>query len=259
MQRRVPIKKFRQLQWDIRYNFTNVLLKEGVFNSVSKDLTVYIRERTGKSELRGILVHDNRNASKPATLIAQRGVMVQTLIGARVLMFEGNRQEVDRETGKLSILYFDRYSFDLGGISNKPNARFREPRERSVVDLLRIERKDVGNPKDYGKFVVEAHQRLALPANSLGFSLIAFLSIMLGEFSRRGNLLKVLTATGIFVLLQVTDLGLINVSARNFNLIPLIYLATFGPILISMFLLIYRPRLNFGSRKSHSAEQTAIN
>ena len=60
-------KTFRNLQWDIRYNLANIILKEGVFNSFAKDITVYVRERAGEKELRGLLVHDARNKGKPIT------------------------------------------------------------------------------------------------------------------------------------------------------------------------------------------------
>ncbi len=173
-------QKFRDLQWDIRYSFSHVLLREGVFNSITKNITVYIRERTGNAELKGLLIHDNRNKSKPATVIAERGVMVESPSGARVIMFDGNRQEKDAASGKLSILYFDRYSFDLSGVSHKPASRYREPRERMVGELLALKMEDVGNPKDFGRLVVEVHQRLSSPINALGFALIAVVALTLG-------------------------------------------------------------------------------
>ena len=234
-------QKFRELQWDIRYSISKVLLKEGVFNTISDKITVYIRERSGESQLSGLLIHDSRDKQKPATVIAGRGAMVQTPSGARVLMFDGSRQVIDSNTGKLSILYFDRYSFDLGGAVNKPKLRFREARERPVDELLNLKKSDLGNLKDYGKFITEAHQRLALPVNALGFALIAYLFVMLGGFSRRGQLAKMIGASTVFVGLQVLDLSLVNLTAKNLNLIPAIYAAAAGPALLAFLLLIVQP------------------
>ena len=234
-------KMFREMQWDIRYSISKVLLKEGVFNTISDKITVYIHERSGESELNGLLVHDSRDKQKPATVIAERGAMVQTPSGARVLMFDGSRQVIDSNTGKLSILYFDRYSFDLGGAVNKPKLRFREARERPVEELLNLKKSDVGNPKDYGKFITEAHQRMALPVNALGFALIAYLFVMFGDYSRRGQLAKMIGASALFVGLQVLDLSLINLTAKNLGLIPAIYAAAAGPALLAFLLLIVQP------------------
>lgn len=243
---------FREMQWDIRYSISKVLLKEGVFNTISEKITVYIRERSGESELSGLLVHDSRDKQKPATVIAERGTMVQTPSGARVLMFDGSRQVIDSNSGKLSILYFDRYSFDLGGAVNKPKLRFREARERPVEELLNLKKSDVGNLKDYGKFITEAHQRMALPVNALGFALIAYLFVMFGDFSRRGQMAKMVGASALFVGLQVLDLSLINLTAKNLSLIPAIYAAAAGPTVLALLLLIVQPSPRLFARRGES-------
>ncbi len=233
---------FRNLQWDIRYSFSHILLKEGVFNVISDHITVFVRERSGESELRGLLIHDSRNKNKPATVIAEKGVMVKTSSGARVVMFDGNRQIIDKKTNKLSILYFDRYSFDLSSVTPKPEERFREARERMVDELLDLKIEDVGNPRDFGKFKVEGHQRLTMPINTLGFALIALVCLLLGDFSRRGQVKRILLASVIFVSLQITNLGLINISAKNLQLVPLLYASIIAPVFILLFLLLLHPR-----------------
>jgi len=233
---------FRNLQWDIRYSFSHILLKEGVFNVISDHITVFVRERSGESELRGLLIHDSRNKNKPATVIAEKGVMVKTSSGARVVMFDGNRQIIDKKTNKLSILYFDRYSFDLSSVTPKPEERFREARERMVDELLDLKIEDVGNPRDFGKFKVEGHRRLTTPINTLGFALIALVCLLLGDFSRRGQVKRILLASVIFVSLQITNLGLINISAKNLQLVPLLYASIIAPVFILLFLLLLHPR-----------------
>ena len=233
---------FRNLQWDIRYSFAHVLLKEGVFNSISDKITIFIRERKGRSELRGILYHDATKIDKPVTIIAERGVLTKSRDGARVTVFEGNRQEIQKKNKNLSILYFDRYTLDLSGFTPKPNNRFREARERMVDELLELKIQDVGNPLDFGKFKVEAHQRLTTPMNTLTFTLVAILCLLLGDFSRRGQANRIILASIIFFTLWVGNLGIISVSAKNLQLIPFIYLSTFGPILIMLILITLNPR-----------------
>ena len=234
---------FRDLQWDVRYSFTNILLREGVFDTISNTTTVYIRERTGRDELRGLLIHDTRDPDKESTIIAERGAVADTPSGPRVLMFDGNRQELNLKTGKLSILYFDRYSFDLGGASQKPDDRFREPRERSTGELLFLSKDDVPNPSDFGRFVVEVHQRLSLPLSALGLGLTAFVFIIYGEYSRRGQAIRIVNAAAAFVILQVCQLGLINLAAKNLSLIPFLYIFALLPVVVPIAILIYNPKL----------------
>ncbi len=233
---------FRNLQWDIRYNYAHVLLKEGVFNIISSNTTVFIRERVGESELRGILYHDTRKPNKPVTFIAERGVLTKSAAGARVIAFDGNRQELDKKTNRLSVLYFDQYTLDLSGFTPKPENRFREARERMVDELLALKIQDVGNPKDFGKFKVEAHQRLTTPINTFVFALIGLSCLLLGDFSRRGQVNRIMLAAAVFISFWIGNLGLISVSAKNLQLVPLLYASTIVPVVILLLLLFFHPR-----------------
>jgi len=238
-------QKFRDMQWDIRYSLSHILLKEGVFNTASKNFTIFVRERSGEAELKGLLAHDTRKKNKPVTYIAERGAMIKTPTGARVVMFEGIRQEIDKKTNKLSSLYFDRYSFDLGGVTPKPEKRYREARERMVGELMALKKKDVGNPKDFGKFKVEGHQRLSTPLNVIAYILLALACLLLGDFSRQGQLKRILLASVAFIGFQIVGLGLINLGAKKLSLIPLLYVEAILPSLILLLLLVIQPRVSF--------------
>ena len=124
-------QKFRELQWDIRYNYSHILLREAAFNSIGDGITVYVRQRTNDGQLLGLLVHDQRNKDRSFTLMASKGAMVETDEGARVVMFNGNRQSVDKKTNKLSILYFDRYVFNMAAGLAKIGDSYRKPGERT--------------------------------------------------------------------------------------------------------------------------------
>ena len=233
---------FRNLQWDIRYSFAHVLLKEGVFNSISDKITIFIRDRKGQSELRGILYHDTTKIDKPVTIIAERGVLTKGTEGARVTVFDGNRQEIQKKNNSLSILYFDRYTLDLSAFTPKPSSRFREPRERMIDELLELKIQDIGNPKDFGKFKIEAHQRLTMPINTFVFTLVALVCLLLGDFSRRGQTNRIILASVIFFTLWVGNLGIMSISAKNLQIIPFIYAYTLAPILVLLLLLILNPQ-----------------
>ena len=171
--------------------------------------------------------------------------MIKTPTGARVVMFEGIRQEIDKKTNKLSSLYFDRYSFDLGGVTPKPEKRYREARERMVGELMALKKKDVGNPKDFGKFKVEGHQRLSTPLNVIAYILLALACLLLGDFSRQGQLKRILLASVAFIGFQIVGLGLINLGAKKLSLIPLLYVEAILPSLILLLLLVIQPRVSF--------------
>ncbi len=226
-------KKFRELQWDIRYNYSHILLREGAFNQVTDGITVYVRQRTNDGQLLGLLVHDQRDKDRPFTLMAAKGAMVQTDQGARVVMFNGNRQSVDRKTNKLSILYFDRYVFDLAASPQNVGERFREPRERTLDELFNIQQAEPKmNAREYGKFIVEGHKRLTSPLSAVGFALIALACLISSSFSRRTQTRQVVLAIAIMVAVQGGALGAENLVAKNLDLIPLLYGLALAPIIL---------------------------
>ena len=51
--------------FDIRADIGSAILREGAFTTPSDGLTVFIRELSQSGEIRGILVHDNRNPDRP--------------------------------------------------------------------------------------------------------------------------------------------------------------------------------------------------
>ncbi|MDG2033684.1 MAG: LptF/LptG family permease, partial [Rhodospirillales bacterium] len=237
-------KTFRNLQWDIRYSLAHIVLKEGVFNIFSDSITVYLRERSSRNELKGLLVHDSRDKDRPVTYHAESGTLVEAGNGAKVILLRGNSIFIDKKNPQLGrVVFFDRHTLDLTNIVNKPTIRFREARERGVAELLTLKKSDVGNPKDFGKFVVEGHQRLAMPLTVLSFALIGLVMLLRGDLSRRGQLKRILAAVGIFIVLMSINLGLINLSVKNLSLVPVIYIANALPIALALILLTFPGRI----------------
>ena len=234
-------RMFRELQWDIRYNYSHILLQEGAFNNVSKNVTVYVRERTKDGQLHGILVHDGRDAEKPSTVMASRGALIESEGSSRVIMFEGNRQAMNKKTNKFSILYFDRYTIKLDRTEEQAAVRYREPRERTLQELFDIDQDKILNDRDYGKFVVEAHKRLISPVFAACFTLIGLACLISGGVSRSGQSGRIALAAAIVIGFQALALGLENISARRLELIPLMYIGAGLPLILGYILMLRRP------------------
>lgn len=233
---------FRELQWELRNSMSHLLLREGAFNELGSNVTVYVRERTQEGQLLGILVHDETDAERPVTLMAQRGALIEVDGSARVIMFKGNRQVVEPTTGKFSMLYFDRYTHDVPIKTGSDVRRTPEARELMVPELLHPETTPGLNPQDFGKHIVEGHQRLISPFLSLSNALAALMFLTAGQFSRRGQAKRVLLAIGGVILLQVASLGLANVAAKNLSLLPLLYIGTLIPIPVCSFFMTWHPK-----------------
>jgi lipopolysaccharide export system permease protein len=229
---------FREFQWEIRNRVAAFLLQEGVFNQVSDAMTVYVRSRDPDGTLRGILVDDARDKNAPATILAERGRLVEGPTGPRVLLFNGSRQQIDRQTGRLDMLTFGQNVVDLSQNDQADSARLKDMSEVSLGELLDPHPE---NAQDIPKWIAEAHKRLAGPLTGVSFTMVALVSVLSGAFRRHGSLARPLVAVGVVVGLLAMGLAVGNLAARDNALLPLIWINAAAPGLICAWLLFARP------------------
>ena len=89
-----------------------------------------------------------------------------------------------RRAGKLKVLNFEKYTFDLSQFDKQTNARFIEASERYLGELFNPE-STVGD-KQRKKFFSEAHSRLSVPLYCIVFALIGVVALVGGSFNRKG-------------------------------------------------------------------------
>jgi lipopolysaccharide export system permease protein len=229
---------FREFQWEIRNRVAAFLLQEGVFNQVSDAMTVYVRSRDPDGTLRGILVDDARDKNAPATILAERGRLVEGPTGPRVLLFNGSRQQIDRQTGRLDMLTFGQNVVDLSQNDQADSARLKDMSEVSLGELLDPHPE---NAQDIPKWIAEAHKRLAGPLTGVSFTMVALVSVLSGAFRRHGSLARPLVAVGVVVGLLAMGLAVGNLAARDNALLPLIWINAAAPGLICAWLVFARP------------------
>lgn len=232
---------FRKYQFEIRNRVAAFLLQEGVFTPVSDDLTVYVRARDPDGLLRGILIEDTRQRNNPATILAERGRLIGSEGTPRVLLFNGSRQEIDRQTGRLNVLTFAENAIDLSHGVRGEEQRFRDMNEMSVGELLHP---PVGMvlERDIPKLRVEAHRRLASPLSAVSFTLVGLVAVLMGTFRRHGGLIRPALAVLSVVGLLAAGLLLVNLAAKQLALIPLIWVNTLAPGLLCAWAL-FGPQL----------------
>jgi len=243
----LSFREFKDRQVTIRKDFSAVLLQEGVFTEISKGITVFVRERGAKGELLGIFVHDGRNPEKPVTMMAENGALVRTDEGPQVIMINGNRQEVSKDSGKLSLLYFDRYSLDVRSVDSTLEKRWREPKERFLGELFYPDMTDVNNQFNAAKLRAEGHQRLTLPIYALTFTVIALAALLSGGFTRRGLGKRITMAILLIIAIQAGALGFTNLAARFPWMVPLVYLNAILPLVGGGYVLFSRRKRPSGA------------
>jgi lipopolysaccharide export system permease protein len=228
-------RAFKDLQFEIRNRFVSALLQEGTFTTISDKLTIYIAGRDSRGQVTGLLINDDRNPQQPVTLLAERGAFADEGDGSRIIMVNGSRQSFNRATGKLSVLTFDRYTLDLNMLKGAPEVRWRDAEERFLPDLFwppaQLDR------ATRNSFLVEGNQRIVIPLSLFSFVMIPLACLLPGEFSRRGQLRRVLLAIGLAFLFQAADLAIKNLAGRHVAAIPLMYLIDLLPLAVGFGIL----------------------
>ncbi|GGB50692.1 LPS export ABC transporter permease LptF [Tistrella bauzanensis] len=237
----VPVfaRDFRELQLSIRSDVAAVLLQEGRFNTPVSGLTVFVRERLPSGELAGILVQDERDRDLPVTMMAARGGIVPTETGQRIVLVDGNRQERSGD-GRVSFLYFDRYTVDLALVAGDAAPTIPDRRERFIGELLTPE--EGLPPKFRAELRGELHQRLAWPLYNIAFTLIALGPLLSGEFSRRSRWTRVAVATVAMIVVQLTGLTLTSAVVTSPTAAVPLYLIIIGASVVALGLML-RPQI----------------
>jgi lipopolysaccharide export system permease protein len=233
----VANRAFKDLQFEIRNRFVSSLIQEGTFTTVSDKLTFYIRNRDDHGDVLGLLINDSRDPQRPVTILAERAAFIDTLAGSRIVMVNGNRQQFDPQTGKLSVLTFERYTLDLDSLQDAPVVRFREAQERFLGELF-FPPPGIDPLLRHG-FIVEANQRILIPLSVLSFALIPLACLLPGEFNRRGQLKRVILAVVAAFVFELTELGINDLAARFAPVIPLTYAIVLLPSALGLAILLH--------------------
>lgn len=235
-------RNFKDMQLDARHSYISALIQEGVFNSVGRQVMVYVRGRDEEGALVDLLLHDQRDRDRPVTLTAERGALVRDGEegGLRVLLLRGTRQEVDRKTGEISMLSFDQYIVDLDSFTSGRRERGRSPEERFLSELINPTAADLEEKGFREELMAELHQRLTMPLYPLSFTLIGLVALVSGNFSRRSQPWRIVTAAGAIGVLQGLGLTFEDVTSRAGDTWPLMYLCPLLPIVVCLLILSRR-------------------
>ena len=229
------LNEFKQFQWEIRNRLAAFLLQDGVFTPLSDKLTVYIRSRDQDGTLHGILVDDARDPTAHATILAERGRLIDGPDGPRVLLLDGSRQEIDHQTGRLDVLTFKQNEIDLAEATKDEATR---PADMSEVPLADLFDPHPVFARDRPKWIAEAHKRLSAPLTTLSYAMVGLFSALGGMFRRHGGVARPLVTVGGMVLLLAFGLAFSSLGSRDNSMLFLVWLHATVPGIVCAWLLL---------------------
>jgi lipopolysaccharide export system permease protein len=208
---------------DISADIGAALLNAGEFQTPAKGLTVFIHQMSNNGQISGILVHDNRDAQRPITYIAQRGVMAQTQGGNRLIMYDGTVEQSAAGGAQLSVLTFKNYSFNLDQFSGPARITLRKTSERYLGELLNPPERNVA-PAIRTAWLAEAHNRLSQPLYCLAFAMIALAAILRGRRQRGALAMRLTGASLAAAAVRIAGYGVSGPASSHPSLFVLFYL-----------------------------------
>jgi len=229
------IAHMQALRKEIRAQYAHLLFREGIFNTVGQNLTAYVRQRAADGRLVGLMVHDTRqvrDGGPSVTVIARSGNIVSENEGQKIIVYDGSRQEHDQQTGKFSRLDFKQYTLDIPAADDSGGKRWQEPDERTIGQLTGGE-----NAIQSAMFRAEIHRRFSTPLLMLSFGLIGAASLLLGSFSRSGQMPLVGFAALSALFLQGIYLAAFSMAKTSMLGCMLLYVISGTPILIALYCL----------------------
>lgn len=231
-------QKFRALEWSVKNNLTQAVFREGEFTPLNETITVFIDKHESDGSVSGIFVSDESKPGIKITLTAEKGRMVQTPKGPRILFINGVRQEINKKTFKFNMLSFTRYTADFNsgsGIKRKAQAA----REKTFMQLIHASEDKTLAPQDVRKYVVEGHRRILYPFLNIILGLIACTGLLISNFNRRGQIKIISIEIVCMILIVGNDLALTNLAGRSLYFVPALYANYFIPLLVCLYLLIF--------------------
>ncbi len=231
-------KAFNELEWQVKNDVSHLMFREGEFTTMQNNLTVFITTHEKDGSISGILVNDERNPKTKVTLSAEKGRIVYTEKGPRIIMINGVRQEISRTGSQFSSLSFDRYSVDFGTVGSK-KAKETGAREKSLWELLTAKKDTNLTPKEVNRYIVEGCRRILTPLYNLLFALVACTGLLVGNFNRRGQTKLISVSIVSMVIIQAGDLAFGNISVKHLYFLPLLFINFFIPLTICIYMLLF--------------------
>lgn len=228
---------FNDLEWKVKNNVSHLMFREGEFTTLQPGLTVFIATHDDDGSVGGILINDERNPAQKSTISAEKGVIVQTEKGPRIILVNGNRQEINQKNGRFSSVSFEKYSIDFGLKETKAR-RKNSVRVRSFTELMNsLEDSSLPQNERY-KWFVEGNKRITTPLLALVYSLIACTGLLISNFNRRGQTKTVGLSLTAVILIQAVDLTSGNLASKNLIWLVLMYANIIIPLVCCILLLL---------------------
>ncbi len=198
-------RELRETLTEARTTIAASLIRAGQFTSNDGALTFYARD-SANGVFTDLLISDASDPSNQIDYIARTGRIGELDGAPAIIMRDGEILELDSD-GALTELDFVSYAFDLSGFTSVDTDVFLKASDRTLDGLLFPDERHFFDVANKGRFLAEAHSRLASPLLNISMALLALSAIFGGDFNRNGYSRRILIATSGALVLTTLQLG----------------------------------------------------
>lgn len=215
------------------------VIEEKNFRTIQDGLYVQIGSRRGRI-LGGLFVADRRDPNYELIYYAKEGQIDDS--GTSLTMRDG---EVHQKTpeGKVSIVRFVSYAFDLSSMSQSTQEATRSPSDSSLGFLLSPDEGLKEYQRNIGSFRSELHRRLSDWLFPIAFALIAVMLSGDARSHREARIHPMVIALVSAFFLRWLGFYFTNQVKQSASFIPLVYAVPIGASLLAAFTLATGQRL----------------
>jgi lipopolysaccharide export system permease protein len=209
------------------------VIEEKTFRTIQDGLYVQIAQRQGRV-LRGLFVADRRDPNFDLIYYAKEGMIDEA--GTSLTMRDGEVQQKTPD-GKVSIVRFLSYAFDLSTMSQSTSEPSQSPGDSSLAFLLSPDETLKSYQRSPGSYVSELHRRLADWMFPLVFALISLVIAADARSHREARLHPMVAALITAFMLRWLGFYVTNQVKQSAAFIPLVYAVPGISGVIALYLL----------------------
>ncbi|MAM09918.1 MAG: LPS export ABC transporter permease LptF [Rhizobiaceae bacterium] len=228
----------RTLIASVYADLLSTVIEEKTFREIEDGLYIQISERLSGRVLKGLFVADYREADNSYIYYAREGAVDES--GSQLIMKNGQVQRED-ETGNVSIVQFDSYSFDLSELTSDRSQASRKATDRSLGFLLNPDPEDPDYRANPGAYRAELTRRLTDWSLPLIYAIFTIVIVGDARSHRERRIPPMATAFVLTLILRLMSQFSTNRAESDALFVPISYGIVIVLFALGLYLLL-KPR-----------------
>lgn len=227
----------------IAENVTARLLTEGQFLTPGDGITFYLRAITPDGQLESVFLNDASTPNRDVTYSASKAFLVRSEAGPRLVLIDGQVQDLDKLTDRLTVTEFNDFVINIGQLIGPQTETGVSVQNHSSLELWRQMRAP-SPPADFDRDAVsfEFNDRNTEALLALAAALVGFATLISGGFSRFGIWRHILVAILFLIVIKVVEGFVVDAIRTSPRTLFLIYLPFIVGLAIAYVLILRSDR-----------------